>query len=483
MRLLRSLQFKITAGIVGTVAVLFAVYLVWDYQFHRRQFLAELQDSASSLCNVISNGLIRVDMAGSHRDLLQQSIEQYGNDGSIAGIYLLDKSGTIRFASDPGKRGRSFKLTDEGCRNCHLDGRNSPRSAYIMQSGTQVLRNVVAIQNRRECFTCHGSRDRLIGLLVVDLGVDRMQRNLRACLNEMLIKAGMAIFSILAVLGLLMSRLVISRLKRLTSETGMLVEEREGPAPRALEGSDEIGQLGAAFNRMSTSLEQYRRDMKAKERARGLLLEKIVRIQEEERRRISRELHDHVGQSLSALLLTVQGNHGNGHGARSRDRELKARIRDLIDEVHQMAWEMRPSILDDYGLESALQTYVDDTTKHCGIPIDYQSSSRPEMERLPPWVEVTLYRVAQEALTNVVRHSRASRASVVLLRHPNHVILLVEDDGCGFVQTLPPSGHKGLGLIGMGERVNLCGGNCTIESVLNCGTTVRVKIPVGGGLK
>jgi signal transduction histidine kinase len=140
---------------------------------------------------------------------------------------------------------------------------------------------------------------------------------------------------------------------------------------------------------------------------------------------------------------------------------------------------MRPSILDDYGLDSALQTYVDDTAKYCGFPIDYQSSFRPGEERLPPWVEVTLYRVAQEAITNIVRHSRASRASVVLLRQIGNVILLIEDDGCGFDLPLPQSGHRGLGLTGMRERVNLCGGSCMIDSALKCGTTVRVKIPVG----
>ncbi len=480
--MLRSLQFKVTAGIAGTVAVLFAVYVVWDHQFHRRQFLAELQDSASSLSRVISNGLIQVDMEGRHQDLLQRSIEQYGQERSITGIYLLDGLGTVRFSSDPQLRGRRFERADDGCRDCHVGGGNKPGSTFVEQSGNQVLRNVVAIKNRAECYPCHPSANRLNGILVVDLGTAEVRRSLRGFLNDMLLRAAMAIVAILGVLGLLMNKLVITRLKRLTAETAVLFEEREVPAPRAPEGSDEIGQLGAAFNRMVASLEKYRRDVKTKERMRGLLLEKIVRIQEEERRRISRELHDHVGQSLSALLLDCQSNNGNGHSAR-QEQELQSRVRSLIDEVHQLAWEMRPSILDDYGLDSALQTYVDETTKHCGIPIDYQSSSLPGMERLPSWVEVTLYRVAQEALTNVVRHSGASRASVVLLRHTNSVILLVEDDGCGFVQSAPQNSHKGLGLIGMGERVNLCGGTCMIESALNYGTTIRVKIPLTGGIQ
>ncbi len=483
MRLIRSLQFKVGIGITGTVALLFAIYVVWDYQFHRRQFLAELGDSAASLSAVISNGLIKVEMAGHHPELLQASIEKYGADPSITGIYLLDKRGYVKFSSRPSVIGKRFDRADAGCRECHTGAGAKARSIFVDLSGTETLRSVAAIPNQQECHACHSSGERLIGALIVDLGTDRLKKDLRAFLSEMLIKSAMTIFAILTVLGLFMGRLVITRLKRLTTAAGMLVEEREDKAPRALEGSDEIGQLGAAFNRMVKSLEQYRRDVKAKERMRASLLEKIVRIQEEERKRISRELHDHVGQSLSAILMALDGCCNDGQNGSGLIHELEARIRDLVDEVHQLAWEMRPSILDDYGLDSALQTYVDDTAKHCGIPIDYQSSSCPGTDRLPAWVEVTLYRVAQEALTNVVRHSQASRASVVLLRQATDVVLMVEDNGCGFEYTSPQNGHKGLGLMGMGERVNLCGGSCTIESGLRRGTTVRVKIPLSGSVQ
>ncbi len=478
MHLQRSLHFKIAAGIVGTVAILFTAYLIWDYQLHRKQYLAELQESAGSLSKVISNGLIEVEMAGKQPELLQESIEQFGNDPSIAGIYLLDKHGTVRFSSKRALNNHNFTLADDGCRDCHAARSGLPASVFIEQAGSQMLRNVVAVRNRQECHPCHSPRESLNGILIVDLAADHMKGGLRAVLNEMLIKAAMTIFATLAVLGILMRKLVITRLKKLTAAAGMLVAEKEDLAPKALEGADEIGQLGVAFNRMVARLEQYRRDMRAKEQMRELLLEKIVRIQEEERRRISRELHDHVGQSLSALLISLQGDDGGSQDSNGRDSELGIRIRGLIDEVHQLAWEMRPSILDDYGLDSALQTYVDDTARHCGIAIDYQSSSPPGMERLPARIEVILYRVAQEALTNVVRHSQASHASVVLLRRTNSVFLLIEDDGCGFDLPLPQYGHKGLGLIGMRERVNLCGGSCLIDSALKAGTTIRVNIPL-----
>lgn len=463
---------------MGTVALLVSMYLVWDYQSHRSQFLAELQDSAGIFSKVISNGLIGVEMSGRHPELLQASIEQFGKDPSIAGIFLLDSRGTVRFSSQPALNGRNLSLMSDGCRECHQAEGRKPGSVFIKQSGVEILRNVVAVANRRECYPCHSSAGALLGFLIVDLDARGVTGMLAAVRNEMLVKSTLTVLALLSALGMLMHRLVITRLKRLTAITGVLVEAREETVPRAPEGADEIGQLGASFNRMVASLAHHRREMAAKEESRRLLIEKIVEVQEEERKRISRELHDHVGQSLSAILLECQAGVPDALHADRRDPALMERIRCLIDEVHQLAWEMRPSVLDDYGLDSALQTIVDDTAKHHGIPIDYQSNPTTVVERLPPCVEVVLYRVAQEALANVVRHSEADCASVVLLRRTNNVMLLVEDNGCGFDLQQPQNDHKGLGLIGMRERVSLCGGSCTIESALNCGTTVRVQIPL-----
>jgi signal transduction histidine kinase len=475
---LRSLQYKIATGILGAVALLFTVYVIWDYQFHRRKFLSELQDSAASLSAVISGGLIKVEMAGRHPEILQGSIEEFGTIPSIDGIYLLDMAGSVRFSSKRAAIGRTYGISEEGCRDCHLNRGKKPSSIFIEKAGSLILRNVVDIPNQPQCQGCHSAASRLLGLLIVDLEAGRVRNRLRADLNSMLIKAGMTICGILAALGLLLSRLVIRRLKRLTADAETLLEAREQGAPRAQEGSDEIGQLGAAFNRMVTRLERYRRDVREKEEMRALLLEKIVQIQEEERKRISRELHDHVGQSLSALLLLIQGNECIAQDESRTRSEFENRILGLIDEVHHLAWEMRPSILDDYGLDSALQTYAEDTAKHCGIPIDYQCNFPAQMARIPAWIEVILYRVAQEAITNLVRHSQASRASVVLLSQANNVILLIEDDGIGFELSFPQNDRKGLGLIGMKERVNLCGGSCLIMSTLSRGTIVRVTIPM-----
>lgn len=242
---------------------------------------------------------------------------------------------------------------------------------------------------------------------------------------------------------------------------------------------DEIGRLAVAFNQMSEGLERYRAQVEDKETSRLSLIEKIVRTQEEERKSISRELHDQLGQSLLALLLTVQSLRGENDVPDGSCRDCEGRIRQLIEEVRRLAWGMRPSILDDYGLDFALARHTEEVSRHSDLPIDYQYSRSPRLGRLPSETEVTLYRIAQEAITNIVRHARASRASAVVLQRNDEVTLLVEDDGRGFAFDLVKSnGSGGLGLAGMQERAALIGGTCAVESTPNHGTTIRVRIPV-----
>ncbi len=245
--------------------------------------------------------------------------------------------------------------------------------------------------------------------------------------------------------------------------------------------ADEIGRLAVAFNQMSEGLQHFRLEVHEKERARLALIEKIVHTQEEERKLISRELHDHLGQSLLALMLMVQSLSKENPISKDSLHNIEFHIREAIEEVRLLAWGMRPSVLDDYGLERALSRLVDEIREHAHLTIDYQYSSSLELGRLPSQIEVTLYRIAQEAIANIVHHANASQSSVVVLQRRNEVTLLVEDNGCGF--KLEPSQRNSdccLGLMGMKERAALLGGSCAVESVPGRGTIIRVKIPLKG---
>jgi signal transduction histidine kinase len=245
-------------------------------------------------------------------------------------------------------------------------------------------------------------------------------------------------------------------------------------------GNDEIGNLASAFNTMAAQLESYRKEVQEKEQARQALLKKFVRVQEEERKSISRELHDEVGQGLSAALLAIHENCKYVGLPGNLCQKMELRLQELIDVVHKLAWQMRPSILDDYGLCCALERHAQQQSEQTGLQIDCECSCPSELGRLPDQVETTLYRVAQEAVHNVIRHARASRVSLVVLRQDQHVILLVEDDGCGFQEkTTHIEDGIHLGLTGIKERVALCGGSVAIESAPGSGCTVRVRIPLG----
>jgi signal transduction histidine kinase len=224
---------------------------------------------------------------------------------------------------------------------------------------------------------------------------------------------------------------------------------------------------------------QYGQDVQAKDKARLALVENIVQAQENERKSISRELHDHLGQSLLALLLQVQSGRDSHGLSDAFIKPIEKTVRQLIDEVRRLAGGMRPSILDDYGLDSALGRHVEEVAQRSGLDIDYEFTCLPGLQRLPLGVEVPLFRIVQEALANVVRHANAAHASVIVLRQLREVTLLIEDDGQGFdTAIVREKGDRRIGLIGMQERVALLGGDFLIQSVPRNGTTIRVRVPL-----
>jgi signal transduction histidine kinase len=222
------------------------------------------------------------------------------------------------------------------------------------------------------------------------------------------------------------------------------------------------------------------------EASRRELLQRLTTAQEDERRRIARDLHDQMGQHLTALglgLKVVKDEHPEPSGSRDRLEKLQA-LTDLIGrEVHQLALELRPTSLDDLGLHTALTHYNERWSAQSGVTIDFQSVG-PDIGRLPEAVETVLYRVIQEALTNVLRHAKARWVSLVLQRFANQAVAVVEDDGVGFdTESMMASvGDRGrLGLLGMRERVALIDGTLTVESTPGRGTTIIARVPLPDG--
>jgi two-component system, NarL family, sensor histidine kinase DevS len=199
-------------------------------------------------------------------------------------------------------------------------------------------------------------------------------------------------------------------------------------------------------------------------------LRRIVAAQELERQRLARELHDETGQALTSILLGLKQLEG------AESPEAVQALRELVvatlQDVRRLAVELRPKVLDDFGLVPALERLTSGFAEHTGIAVDLEASTITE--RLPVEVETAIFRIVQEALTNVVKHARAQRVSVLVTRADGRIKAVIEDDGTGFD---PAATDGGVGLIGMRERIELLDGSLVVETSPRSGTTVAAEVP------
>jgi two-component system, NarL family, sensor histidine kinase UhpB len=220
------------------------------------------------------------------------------------------------------------------------------------------------------------------------------------------------------------------------------------------------------------------------------LAAQVIMAQEDERRRVARELHDEAGQALTAVIIGLERGLASMPETYASDlpiqpRQLISNLRDLavqtLDEVRKLALELRPSVLDDLGLVAALRQYVRSTEERSGLAAQLTVIGWEEDEgdpRLPAEVETALFRITQEALTNAIRHARATGVEVRLRRTPAEVTLDVRDDGIGMGAAPVPAAGEHLGMFGMRERARLLGGEFHTTPVSPRGTLVHVGIPL-----
>ena len=204
-------------------------------------------------------------------------------------------------------------------------------------------------------------------------------------------------------------------------------------------------------------------------------LRRVVSAQELERQRLARELHDETGQALTSILLGLKAvedakDRSDLDAAAGQLREL---VVSTLQDVRRLAVELRPKALDDFGLVPAIERLVETFREHTGLEVHLE----PQLgaERLPSDVETTLYRITQEALTNVVKHAQARHVSIVLTRREGSVAAVIEDDGRGLGSG---ADSGGLGLLGMRERIALVGGRLEVESSPGSGTTLSIEVPI-----
>jgi two-component system sensor histidine kinase UhpB len=279
-------------------------------------------------------------------------------------------------------------------------------------------------------------------------------------LTELVVVAGGLL--VMLVVDLVLLRRAFAPLARLTRFMRRVDPLNPGERAEVEDADPEVAELTAAFNEMIARLEEERRDS----------ARRALAAQEGERRRIARELHDEIGQALTAVVLQLE------RAARRTEPSVRAEVegareavRESLEEVREIARRLRPEALDDLGLRSALAALTMQIASRTGLDVERRVAAG--LPALSPEEELVVYRVAQEGLTNVARHAQAREAWLTLEQRDGGVTLEVRDDGCGF----EPTATGGAGLRGMRERALLIGAGLEVESGAG-GTVVRLTVPV-----
>ncbi len=253
-----------------------------------------------------------------------------------------------------------------------------------------------------------------------------------------------------------------------------LETERRKQAEAALKESEK------QYRQLQTKSAQQQRNLRH-------LSHQILRAQEEERRHISRELHDEISQILTGINvrlaeLTLEAA-ANTTGLKRKILRAQRMVEKSVTVVHRFARDLRPAMLDDLGLIPAMLTFMKELGRRSGLRIQFVSVEAEEIREMDSLKRTVLYRVAQEALTNIVKHAKASRAEVRLQLVDGVVILEINDNGTSFDvdRVLESKRQKRLGILGMRERVEMVGGTFTIESTPGNGTTVYARVPLRNG--
>ncbi len=242
-------------------------------------------------------------------------------------------------------------------------------------------------------------------------------------------------------------------------------------------------ELQRSRNELEFCVLKRTRELEESNKARIEVLQQLVTVQEDERQRIARDLHDQLGQQLTAirLKLKILKRLSEGHEEISGQvDEIQNFLRQLDSDVDFLAWQMRPTALDDHGIVAALDYYVRQWSKNFKISVEFDADRFGTTE-VAPEVGANIYRIAQEGLNNIYKHARADRVNIFLEMVDDCAVLIIEDNGIGFKKdgrNLAGDRFGGMGLIGMHERAALVGGTVEIESAAGAGTTVFARFPV-----
>jgi signal transduction histidine kinase len=484
-----NLRAKVTLGVVVPLTLILGIFTFIEASRHRETEISNLTILASQSGKVIESSL-RNAMLESNFSEVQRILDAVGDAGEFRVVYLLDTNGKIIFAPHGVGVGDRLDNSHPTCQACHkLPPDKRPSSVVVTDQDQRVFRSMYPVRNALECMGCHDPEKPIIGLLLTDIPFTKVESALASDLRENLLWWFGTIFVTIIVVNIAMSKIVISRLQKLAQAlVGFGRDQLSLRLPA--DDPDEIGQLSAAFNTMSQRIEDEVAENRAlsehlymQSKQRGELLKHLITAQEDERKRVARELHDDLGQALGALALQTEAVEklidSDPEGAVNQLNLTRELITDTTDHMYELIYALRPSTLDDLGLATALQSQAEQFLSGSGIEFELHTDGLTD--RLEPEMETTLYRIYQEALNNVRRHSGARKVSITISMSDSYLLSEIQDDGRGFdLDNIDSDGDglHGWGLLGIRERVSQWGGELEIITQPGTGTLLHLRFPI-----
>jgi len=456
-----GLRFKIILGLIGLLTLTMAILFIVQYFHHRKKMITHLQENVIPHLTQMVNDVLKSSMLSKNKDEMKYILEAVRQYPDVKNIFILNRTGRIVMSINDKDTGRIIDIRDPTCQVCHRGTTRALNQTVIYSSpkGEKIFRNVNPIYNRKECFPCHKPEEKIAGVLVTDFTLSPIEKRLQSEFKENILLLFFAIGISTLVIGIALNQLVIKKLQHFV-EAASLFGRGEFKGMINFKSDDEIKMLAESFNRMAkTLMEKMKLERK--------YLSQIIEAQENERRRISRELHDEFGQALYAIKFNLEMiDKDLPHTTsvvRGRLEEAKSLSSQTLTTMRQLSLDLRPTMLDDLGLIPTLRWYIQNFSNRLNICSNFETIGLEE--KLPPQIETAFYRIVQEALNNIAKHAQADRVEVSLMKRDSRIHASIRDNGKGFDLDKvlhPESPERGFGLAGIQERVSLLGGQMDI---------------------
>ena len=486
-----SLRAKLTLGAILPLMVILFLFTTIQYRQHQEIILTNLSSMASQSGRVIESSL-RNAMLNANFSEAQIILDTIGASKEFRVIYLLNTDGKVIFAPNSLGVGRQLNNKQPDCQPCHRLAPNERPSSVIVTAddGQRVFRSMYPIKNATECSVCHGPNKQLIGLLLTDIPVAPLEAGLMKGFQENILWWGGTIIVTILIINLALDRIIIQRLARLVRSISHFGQDRTD-VRLPVGDPDEIGKLTQAYNAMEQRIADEAEEnrslsdrLQRQNVLRGELLKHLITAQENERKRVSREIHDDFGQALGALSLQIQLLERliatDADSVISQINQTQILINETTERMYDLILALRPSALDDLGLVTALRSHAERALDGSGMQFDLNVDGLSD-RRLPADLETALYRIFQEALSNIRRHSCAKQVRITLSLQDTMFVGEIVDDGIGFdIQSIDISegNPRGLGLLSIQERVEQYCGQVEIISQPGAGTRISLQLPI-----